>query len=154
METPSRSSSFSGHGRLKVGTELQVMVMVASATGCMPQVRNLTGKAFHFPLPQGTWTRVPFRHHACLLFFLIKRKNWKFTLLMCPISSWGKQTRKLIAVNTWLQTMSGFWSKARRVCLEERCQRFSWGDLIGNRMVVQLREGIKMQQAGVSLLVP
>lgn len=155
MEGPSCSLSFSEHGRLKVETELQVMEMVTSATGCMPQVRNLTGKDFHFLLPQGTWTCVPFRHHVYLHSFLIKKKNnWEFILLMCHLSSWSKQTQNLIAVNMWLPTMLGFWAKARRVCLEERCQHFSWGDLIGNRMVVQLREGIKMLQAGVFLLVP
>lgn len=89
MEGPSCSLSFSEHGRLKVETELQVMEMVTSATGCMPQVRNLTGKDFHFLLPQGTWTCVPFRHHVYLHSFLIKKKIIESSFYLCVIYPLG-----------------------------------------------------------------
>lgn len=154
-------------GKWKVETELDFMVTVASLWAMVvhvPLYATQSQEVHRWEEPLISYYQMVYCSHILFhteylsyaLFSNIK-KSWLKTHFIYGPFSLSKKTkpRNVNAVSVWPQIMVGSFGKVPgRLFLEEKHQHFSCGTLIGNRIVVQPRQEIKMKWAGVFILVP
>lgn len=112
--------------------------------------KNLHVPIIKWPIPMSQLERIYFIYSLSEC----SKLRLKTSVIYRPFILLEKtKPQNLNAVSLWLQTMVSFLGKCQKsLFLEEKHQHFSCGTLIGNRMVVQPRQEIKMKRAVFSSL--